>query len=197
LKKRNPNENGEFETTEVTVADYFRDTRHIDLQYSADLPCINVGKPKRPTYIPLELCALVPLQRYTKALTTFQRSALVEKSRQKPQERMTVLSKALKVSNYDAEPLLRSCGISISSNFTQVEGRVLPAPKLKMGCGSETFPRNGRWNFNNKEFVEPTKIQRWVVVNFSARCNVRQVVDDLIKIGGSKGIVSRILFFCF
>lgn len=188
LKKRNPNENGEFETTEVTVADYFRDTRHIDLQYSADLPCINVGKPKRPTYIPLELCALVPLQRYTKALTTFQRSALVEKSRQKPQERMTVLSKALKVSNYDAEPLLRSCGISISSNFTQVEGRVLPAPKLKMGCGSETFPRNGRWNFNNKEFVEPTKIQRWVVVNFSARCNVRQVVDDLIKIGGSKGI---------
>jgi len=58
LKKRNPNENGEFETTEVTVADYFRDTRHIDLQYSADLPCINVGKPKRPTYIPLEVCLL-------------------------------------------------------------------------------------------------------------------------------------------
>lgn len=37
---------------------------------------------------------------------------------------------ALKVSNYDSEPLLRSCGISISSNFTQVEGRVLQAPKV-------------------------------------------------------------------
>ncbi|KAL0741036.1 hypothetical protein Bca4012_082549 [Brassica carinata] len=133
-------------------------------------------------------CTLIPLQRYTKALNTFQRSALVEKSRQKPQERMNVLSKALKVSNYDTEPLLRSCGISISSNFTQVEGRVLPAPKLKMGRGDELFPRNGRWNFNNKQFVEPTKIDKWAVANFSARCNVRQLVDDLIRIGGSKGI---------
>uniref|UniRef100_A0A1J3FU44 Protein argonaute 4 n=1 Tax=Noccaea caerulescens TaxID=107243 RepID=A0A1J3FU44_NOCCA len=182
------NENGEFETIEVTVSDYFDKFRKIPLQYSGNAPCINVGKPKRPTYIPIEHCSLIPLQRYTKALNTFQRSALVEKSRQKPQERMSVLSKALKKSNYDAEPLLRSCGISISSSFTQVEGRVLPAPKLKMGGGNELFPRNGRWNFNNKQFFEPTKIERWVVVNFSARSNVRQLVDDLIRIGGSKGI---------
>ncbi|KAL0897547.1 hypothetical protein Bca101_081508 [Brassica carinata] len=182
------NENGESETVEITVYDYFLRERNLELQYSADLPCVNVGRPKRPTYIPLEHCTLIPLQRYTKALNTFQRSALVEKSRQKPQERMNVLSKALKVSNYDTEPLLRSCGISISSNFTQVEGRVLPAPKLKMGRGDELFPRNGRWNFNNKQFVEPTKIDKWAVANFSARCNVRQLVDDLIRIGGSKGI---------
>jgi eukaryotic translation initiation factor 2C len=39
-----------------------------------------------------QLCNLVPLQRYTKALSTLQRSSLVEKSRQKPQERMIVLS---------------------------------------------------------------------------------------------------------
>ncbi|KAH0929878.1 hypothetical protein HID58_015605, partial [Brassica napus] len=182
------NENGESETVEITVYDYFLRERNLELQYSADLPCVNVGRPKRPTYIPLEHCTLIPLQRYTKALNTFQRSALVEKSRQKPQERMNVLSKALKVSNYDAEPLLRSCGISISSNFTQVEGRVLPAPKLKMGRGDELFPRNGRWNFNNKQFVEPTKIDKWAVANFSARCNVRQLVDDLIRIGGMKGI---------
>ncbi|KAG5379282.1 hypothetical protein IGI04_027124 [Brassica rapa subsp. trilocularis] len=182
------NENGESETVEISVYDYFLRERNLELQYSADLPCINVGKPKRPTYMPLEHCTLIPLQRYTKALNTFQRSALVEKSRQKPQERMNVLSKALKVSNYDTEPLLRSCGISISSNFTQVEGRVLQAPKLKMGCGDELFPRNGRWNFNNKQFVEPTKIDKWAVANFSARCNVRQLVDDLMRIGGMKGV---------
>ncbi|GJX87991.1 probable serine/threonine-protein kinase PBL21 [Tanacetum coccineum] len=69
---------------------------------------------------------------------------------EKPQERMRVLSDALKVNNYDAEPLLKSCGISISSNFTQVEGRVLPAPRLKVRNGEDFFPQNGRWNFNNK-----------------------------------------------
>lgn len=37
---------------------------------------------------------------------------------------------SLKKNKYDAEPMLRSCGISINSNFIQVEGRVLPAPKV-------------------------------------------------------------------
>ncbi|KAI4305845.1 hypothetical protein L6164_029185 [Bauhinia variegata] len=179
---------GEDDTLEVTVYDYFVNHRNIDLRYSADLPCINVGKPKRPTYFPIELCSLVSLQRYTKALTTLQRASLVEKSRQKPQERMKVLTDALKFNNYDGEPMLRNCGISISSGFTQVEGRVLQAPRLKVGQGEELFPRNGRWNFNNKKFVQPTKIERWAVVNFSARCNVQQIVLDLIRIADMKGI---------
>ncbi|PKI40289.1 protein argonaute 4-like [Punica granatum] len=186
LKQRNGN--GEAQPLEVTVYDYFVNHRGIELRYSGDFPCINVGKPKRPTYIPLELCTLVSLQRYTKALTNLQRASLVEKSRQKPQERMRVLDDALKRNNYGAEPMLRSCGINISSNFTQVEGRVLPAPKLKVGNGEDFFPQRGRWNFNNKKLVEPTKIQRWALANFSARCDVRGLIRDLIKCGNMKGI---------
>ncbi|OIW04162.1 hypothetical protein TanjilG_00722 [Lupinus angustifolius] len=176
-------------TEEVTVYDYFVNHRNIQLRYSADLPCINVGKPKRPTYFPLELCSLVSLQRYTKALSTLQRASLVEKSRQKPQERMRVLSDALKISNYGAEPMLRNCGIQINPSFTQVDGRVLQAPRLKFGNGEDFNPRNGRWNFNNKKIVDPVKIERWAVVNFSARCNVQALVRDLIKCGNMKGIM--------
>ncbi|GER40704.1 argonaute family protein [Striga asiatica] len=179
---------GDGETTEITVYDYFVKYRNIDLRYSADLPCINVGKPKRPTYFPLELCSLVSLQRYTKALSTFQRSSLVEKSRQKPHERMSVLSNALKINNYDAEPMLRACGVSINNNFTQIEGRVLQPPKVKVGNGEDLFTRNGRWNFNNKKFASPCKVERWAVVNFSARCDVRGLIRDLSRIGESKGI---------
>ncbi|XP_015873346.2 protein argonaute 4 [Ziziphus jujuba] len=187
LKQKN-GKDGDPEELEVTVYDYFVNHRNIQLSYSADLPCINVGKPKRPTFFPIELCDLVSLQRYTKALSTLQRASLVEKSRQKPQERMRTLSDALKTSNYSAEPLLRSCGISISNNFTQVEGRVLAAPRLKVGNGEDFFPRNGRWNFNNKKLVQPTRIEKWAVVNFSARCDVRGLVRDLIKCGEMKGI---------
>ncbi|XP_019434369.1 PREDICTED: protein argonaute 4A-like [Lupinus angustifolius] len=176
-------------TEEVTVYDYFVKHRNIQLRYSADLPCINVGKPKRPTYFPLELCSLVSLQRYTKALSTLQRASLVEKSRQKPQERMRVLSDALKISNYGAEPMLRNCGVQINPSFTQVDGRVLQAPRLKFGNGEDFNPRNGRWNFNNKKIVDPVKIERWAVVNFSARCNMQGLVRDLIKCGNMKGIM--------
>jgi eukaryotic translation initiation factor 2C len=101
---------------DVTVYDYFMNHWSIKLDKSADFPCLNVGKPKRPTYLPLEvspslvilklkylcfwssfhvcnqLCLLVPLQRYKNTLSTLQRSKLVEGSRQKPHDRMSSLS---------------------------------------------------------------------------------------------------------
>lgn len=43
---------------------------------------------------------------------------------------LVFLLKALKTSNYGSEPMLRNCGIAISTGFTQVEGRVLPAPRV-------------------------------------------------------------------
>ncbi|KAL4583649.1 hypothetical protein LXL04_008230 [Taraxacum kok-saghyz] len=72
LRQKSKDENGEFETLEVTGFDYFVNYYKIDLRYS--------------------VCSLVSLQRYTKALNTMQRASLVEKSRQKPQERMRVLT---------------------------------------------------------------------------------------------------------
>ncbi|PAN31358.1 hypothetical protein PAHAL_5G413400 [Panicum hallii] len=194
LKRRN-DDNGD--TEEISVYDHFVKNRGIELRYSGDFPCINVGKPKRPSYFPIELCALVSLQRYTKSLSTLQRSSLVEKSRQKPQERMSVLSDVLHRSNYDSEPMLMACGISIAKSFTEVDGRVLQAPKLKAGNGEDIFTRNGRWNFNNKRLIRASSVEKWAVVNFSARCNVRDLVRDLIKCGGMKGIKVETPFDAF
>ncbi|KAG6523121.1 hypothetical protein ZIOFF_012974 [Zingiber officinale] len=189
LKLRNGNDgNGNSDTVEVTVYDYFVRHRRMQLSYSADFPCLNVGKPKRPTYVPLELCSLVSLQRYTKSLSTFQRAALVEKSRQKPQERMSVLSEALRNNNYDADPLLRASGVSIATNFTQVEGRVLQPPRLKVGNGEDFMPSRGRWNFNQKKLIEPSQVNRWAVVNFSARCDISSLIRDMLKCANMKGI---------
>ncbi|VAH11821.1 unnamed protein product [Triticum turgidum subsp. durum] len=197
LSERNCNEqmfplrrrNGDStETVEITVYDYFVKNRGIELRYSGNLPCINAGRPKRPTYFPVELCTLVPLQRYTKALSTMQRTSLVEKSRQKPHERMSTLNDALKRSNYDADPMLKACGISIAQNFTQIEGRVLPAPKLKAGNGEEFFTRNGRWNIARKKLIRTSSVKRWSVVNFSARCDLRGLVQDLKRVATGMGL---------
>ncbi|KAJ4787293.1 Argonaute family protein [Rhynchospora pubera] len=182
LKQRN----GEGER-EVTVSQYYKE-KGTDLRYSDHCPCINVGKPRRPTFYPIELCHLVSLQRYTKALNSLQRASLVEKSRQKPQERMQILNDALRRSNYDSEPMLRACGISISPSFTPVDGRVLQAPKLKTGNGGDFSPRDGRWNFNNKTLIRPCHVDKWAVVNFSARCDVRSLIRDLIRCGNMKGV---------
>ncbi|KAM1210819.1 hypothetical protein ACFX2J_002623 [Malus domestica] len=70
------------------------------------------GKPKGPNHLPLELCSLVSLQRYTKALSSKQRASLVEKSRQKPQERIRTMTDI------------------VLQDLTQVKGRVLETPKI-------------------------------------------------------------------
>ncbi|KAL0887410.1 hypothetical protein Bca101_011393 [Brassica carinata] len=181
--------NGEAKEVEVTVYDYFTKHLKIPLRYSGDMRCINVGKPKRPTYFPIEQCDLVSLQRYTKALTTFQRSKIVKESVQSPQEKMKVLNNAIKESGYNNDPMLQECGVRIGSDFTQVEGRVLPTPNLKASSGVDLLPARGRWNFNNKQkFAEPATVTRWAVVNFSAKCNPHRIVNDLIRCGKMKGM---------
>ncbi|CAN1161341.1 Protein argonaute 16 [Linum perenne] len=178
---------GEPEHVELTVTEYFTQ-RGIQLRYSGNFPCLNVGKPKRPNYLPLELCSLISLQRYTKALSTMQRASLVEKSRQKPQDRMRTLTDAMNKYRYDEDPLLTQCGISIAKVLTPINGRVLETPKLKVGNDMDCIPNNGRWNFNNKLLLRAVSIEKWGIVNFSAQCDMSNLSRELINCGRRKGI---------
>ncbi|KAK1295823.1 Protein argonaute 16 [Acorus calamus] len=174
LKSKNGDEEGQ--AAEITVYDYFMRTKGVPLKWSGYVPCLDVGKPKRPNYLPIE------------ALSNMQRSSLVEKSRQKPQERIRVVTDAVKSNRYDDDPLLAACGIKIEMQLTSVDGRVLNAPTLKVGNQEDCIPRNGRWNFNNKRLWAPTQIDRWAIVNFSARCDTSYLSRELINCGRNKGI---------
>ncbi|EEC81834.1 hypothetical protein OsI_25587 [Oryza sativa Indica Group] len=171
MKVRNGSSEGE--TVEITVQEYFKSK---------------------------QLCHMVSLQRYTKALSSQQRATLVEKSRQKPQERMRVVTDvgllnsvnttAVKNNRYDDDPILSSCGIKIEKQLTRVDGRVLSAPTLVVGNSEDCIPNRGRWNYNNKvRLFEPVKIERWAIVNFSARCDMSRISRDLINCGRTKGII--------
>ncbi|CAA0816047.1 Protein argonaute 6 [Striga hermonthica] len=176
------------ETLEISVYDYFVKHHNIEPKQSAYMPCLDVGKPKRPIYLPLELCSLASLQRYSKALSGLQRASLVEKSRQKPLERIQVVTNAVKNYNYEEVPLLAICGVSIEKQLTQIDARVLEPPKLKVGNSEDCVPRNGRWNFNNKKLLNPSQINHWALVNFSARCDTSHLSRELINCGRNKGI---------
>ncbi|KAH7864442.1 hypothetical protein Vadar_029624 [Vaccinium darrowii] len=148
LKNDDGGDDGE-KTLEITVYEYFAKHHKIQLTDSADMPCLHVGK-KKAQYLPLELCTLVSLQRYTKALSPTQRASLLDKSRQEPQECIRVLTNAMRNCRFDSDPLLAACGISIEKQLTQVEGRILEAPMLKAGKVDDFVPHNGRWNYHNK-----------------------------------------------
>ncbi|PPR83820.1 hypothetical protein GOBAR_AA36891 [Gossypium barbadense] len=174
---------GEVRTVEITVYEYFTKHCGIELTYSADMPCLDVGKPKRPNYLPLELCSLVSLQRYTKALTTNQRATLVERSRQKPRERIQILTDALKNNKFNENLVLSACEISIGRQLTEVEGRILETPRLKVGNHEDCIPRNGRWNYNNKEMERPHTLieeERHQAAKAGPAARVEAMFDQII-----------------
>lgn len=49
------NSDGKSQMVEVTVYDYFRENHNIELTWSAYAPCLDVGKPTRPNYLPVEV----------------------------------------------------------------------------------------------------------------------------------------------
>ena len=51
----------EGENVEISVYEYFVKHCGIELTYSKDMPCLDVGKPKRPTYVPIEVFTFVML----------------------------------------------------------------------------------------------------------------------------------------
>lgn len=54
VKNGNGDQDG-ADTAEITVYDYFTKYRNIELRLSAYMPCLDVGKPKRPNYLPMEV----------------------------------------------------------------------------------------------------------------------------------------------
>ncbi|XP_019246290.1 PREDICTED: protein argonaute 4B-like [Nicotiana attenuata] len=195
--KGSHDQNDNVQTVELTVYDYFIRRRGIELSYSSNLPCINVGSQHRPQFIPIELCSLVSLQRYKEELSIYQRSLLLKKLSQKRMEIINDLNEELKTNNYDTDPMLRACGISINKSFTQVGGRILSPPLLRVGNKVGLVPKRSRWNFNDKKFAEPKGIEFWVVVNFSTGFDIRSSYTELAKLGAMKGMHIRPPAFVF
>jgi len=64
------------QSIECTVAKYFADKYHLQLKYP-HLPCLQVGQEQKHTYLPPEVCNIVPGQRCIKKLTDTQTSTMI------------------------------------------------------------------------------------------------------------------------
>ncbi|KAK8939676.1 Protein argonaute 16 [Platanthera guangdongensis] len=175
-------------SVEVTVFNYFKE-KCIELTWSSYLPCLAVGRPKNLIYLPMELCNLVSLQRYTKALSSHLKTSMVEKSRQKPPEQIRSVTKEFQKNRYNEDQVLSSCGITIEKQLTHIDGRILNAPTLKFGESEVCLPKDGRWNFNNKKLLQAKHIESWAIVNFSSSCDLSHLSREIISCGRNKGII--------
>ena len=83
---------------------------------------------------------------------------------------------------------------SVSSEMVKVDGRVLPAPKIKLGPQDQALvPRNGSWDMRNKSLHEGARVQTWALACFapSSCCNedhLRNFCKQMASVSNQEGM---------
>ncbi|KAK6925448.1 Protein argonaute, Mid domain [Dillenia turbinata] len=164
--------------TMKSVVEYFYDTYGFMIQHT-QLPCLQVGNPQRPNYLPMEVCKIVEGQRYSKQLNKDQITALLNVNSQRPRDRERDILQTVQHNAYNDDPYAIEFGIRISEKLAQVEARILPAPRVTIqlafflkyhetGREKDCLPQVGQWNMTNKKMVNGGAVNNWTCINFSS-----------------------------
>lgn len=171
----------------VTVASYFA-TKYRPLEFP-NLPCIEVGSKK--SYIPVEVCDVLPGQHCKRKLDESQTSAVIRKAAVPPSERFRMIQDDVKGCIAASKPYLDHFGIRISDQPLQLPARVLPAPEVIYKDNRSALPNNGAWELQNNQFYKPATMTCWTVVNTSQYCSqpdIDKFVSMLLQFGRRLGM---------
>ncbi|KAL2630171.1 hypothetical protein R1flu_014857 [Riccia fluitans] len=162
------------------------------------LPCLVSGNLERQNYLPMELCDIVPGQRYSRRLNERQVIALLKVTCQRPRDREKDILRTVSRNRYAADVHAQEFGITIRDTFSlsRVEARVLPAPRLKYydqktGRPTNFQPVEGQWNMIGMKLIDGGVVNHWACINFS--CNVhdadaRRFCNDLAETCSKSGM---------
>ncbi|KAJ4733389.1 Argonaute family protein [Rhynchospora pubera] len=178
--------------TSISVVQYFRDKYGCNLKYTK-WPCLLAGSSNKPKYLPMEVCQIIPGQKYAKKLTDKQVRNILGATCQRPQDREASILQVVHKNSYGNDKFAREFGLKIVDKMVSVDARVLPPPKLKYHDSGEeksVQPSVGQWNMMRMKMVDGGIVDNWACVNFS-RTQQRDVIkfcNDLAMMCNNKGM---------
>lgn len=174
----------------TNVADYFREKYPKYMRYP-NLPCIQAGTLNRPVYLPLEACHIVEGQPYRKKLSETMTSEMIKRTAQPPAQRFKAIASSVRDMVDRSGPYLREFGIKVSTNPTQLHGRVLDPPSLVFGNEQTLRPRDGTWDLRNSRLLTAMPIDKWALLGVNCRLD-QQAANNMVAlfkdIGGKLGM---------
>ncbi|OZC06355.1 hypothetical protein X798_06651 [Onchocerca flexuosa] len=176
------------QTIDCTVTKYFYDKYHMQLKYP-HLPCLQVGQEQKHTYLPPEVCNIVPGQRCIKKLTDTQTSTMIKATARSAPEREREISNLVRKAEFNADPFAHEFGIAINPAMTEVKGRVLNAPKLLYGGRTKAtaLPNQGVWDMRGKQFHTGVEVKVWAIACFAQQQHVKEndlrLVTEVKRVG--------------
>ncbi|VDL33706.1 unnamed protein product [Hymenolepis diminuta] len=181
-------------TVDTSVSDYFLKRYSISLNYP-NLPCLQVGQEQKHTYLPIEVCNMVAGQRCIKKLTDMQTSTMIKATARSAPDREREITQLMNANRYESDPHLREFGISVIPRMVDIQGRVIPAPKIQYGgrTKAQASPQQGVWDMRGKQFFSGIEIKTWAIACFAPKRIVREeslqtFISQLQKISNDAGM---------
>lgn len=173
-----------------TVADYFRE-KYPKFMRFPHLPCIQSGTLQRPVYLPLEACHIVEGQPYRKKLNESMTTQMIRRTAQPPQQRFQNIVQSVRDVVQKSRPYLDEFNIKVSTNPTQLKGRVLDPPSLVFDGQQQLRPRDGVWDLRGSKLLRAMPVENWALLGVNCRLQ-KGDIDNLIgmfkNVGGGLGM---------
>jgi hypothetical protein len=161
------------EMNDISVAQYFEKKYNYILKYP-NFPCVRIGTSVRHIFFPLEVCEIIPGQRFVRKLNEQQTAQMIRLACQAPDKRAEKISSAIAElgliqKSSGGKDYLESYGFKINDQMMCVTARVLDPPTIQYHPSSKEpiiIPKEGAWNLRDKKVVQPAILHSWAVVSF-------------------------------
>lgn len=179
----------------ISVAQYFERQYKIRLQ-DPEVPCLVVGSSQKSIFLPAEVCVIPPGQRYPRKLDENQTRDMIGIANVKPSQRFNAIKSGgpgMYLEGAATVEHLAAFQIAFGKDLMQVNGRVLPAPRLLYGKESrepEVVPSQGAWNLKDKRVETGSVVQSWavVVIGRAQEQEIRAFLSELITTCQDTGV---------
>ncbi|XP_072957963.1 protein argonaute 2-like [Typha angustifolia] len=160
---------------EVNLVDYYKNRYLIEIKFRR-LPCLDLSK-NQMNFVPMEFCELVEGQRYPRdRLRWEEERALRQVASVHPMRRKKMIIEMVHAKDGPCRgELAKKFKIGITSDMTQVTGRVLECPNLRLknlrGKFYKFRSQDGdcQWNLMKNKLLEGQKLEHWAILDFSAK----------------------------
>ncbi|XP_077217284.1 protein argonaute 7-like [Tasmannia lanceolata] len=171
--------------SDLKLVDYFKEHYNHDIQFK-NLPCLQISRSK-PCYLPMELCVICEGQKFLGKLSDDQTAGILQMGCQRPRERKVIINGVMAgaigpMSGTNA----REFKLHLTREMTQLNGRVLRPPKLKLGDSghvTDLVPtrHDRQWNLLESHVFEGTRIERWALISFGGSPEQRSCIPKFIN----------------
>lgn len=147
---------------------------------------------RKPNYLPLDVCELVPDQHVRKNLTSDQTAEMIKASTsQTPRERLEMIKDSAKNILNDSKPFMQEFNVQYfnAGQPLRIDGRVLDAPEIKYSMDRVVKPFDGKWDMKYEKFFQPATLKNWIIVCFSQDDRkLSQFESEIIRCGERLGM---------